>query len=252
MLLLLAHVGQNARPMTTTDPAAKFDHSRAAEYETQSRIALAGYDACHELSACLLSASLGSEAKHILVAGAGGSGQEFLTMGKLEPQWSFVAVDPSVPMLEQAMGRVEQAGLSNRVERFDGAMESLPVTRKFAAATLIGVLHHIPSDDGKDRLLGELAAHLHPGAPLVVACNRCIYESQPLFLEAWARRWRMAGAGEEELTAKLAKIRLGAVPPASEAEVEAKLAAAGFDRPLRFFSSLFWSAWIAFKCTQTV
>jgi hypothetical protein len=44
--------------MTTADPSAKFDHSRAAEYETQSRIALAGYDACHELSSCLLSASL--------------------------------------------------------------------------------------------------------------------------------------------------------------------------------------------------
>ena len=37
--------------------AAKFDTSRAAEYETQSRIALAGYDACHELAACLLAAS---------------------------------------------------------------------------------------------------------------------------------------------------------------------------------------------------
>ncbi|WP_093165333.1 class I SAM-dependent methyltransferase [Variovorax sp. YR216] len=233
--------------MTTADPIAKFDHSRATEYETQSRIALAGYDACHELSSCLLSASLGSGPKHVLVAGAGGTGQEFLVMGKLEPRWTFVAADPSVPMLEQAMERVKGAGLSNRVERFDGAVESLPMTRMFDAATLIGVLHHVPSDEGKNSLLRDLSARLHPGAPLVVACNRCIYESQPLFLEAWARRWRMAGASEEEVAAKLAKIRLGAVPPASEAEVEAKLAAAGFDRPLRFFSSLFWSAWIAFK-----
>jgi tRNA (cmo5U34)-methyltransferase len=238
--------------MSTVDPTAKFDHSRASEYETQSRIALAGYDACHELSACLLSASLGSEERHVLVAGAGGTGQEFLVMGKLEPQWTFVAADPSLPMLEQAMERVEGAGLSNRVERFHGAVESLPTTRKFDAATLIGVLHHIPSDDGKDMVLRELAERLHPGAPLVVACNRCAYESQPLFLEAWARRWRMAGASEEEVTAKLAKIRLGAVPPASEAAVETKLAAAGFDGPLRFFSSLFWSAWIAFRSAQSI
>ncbi|MEJ8810383.1 class I SAM-dependent methyltransferase [Variovorax ureilyticus] len=233
--------------MTTAEPTAKFDHSRASEYETQSRIALAGYDACHELSACLLSASLGSEAKHVLVAGAGGTGQEFLVMGKLEPRWTFVAADPSVPMLEQAMERVKGAGLSDRVERFEGAVESLPVTRKFDAATLIGVLHHIPSDEGKDKVLRELAERLQPGAPLVVACNRSAYESQPLFLAAWAQRWRMAGASEEEVTAKLARIRLGAVPPASEAAVEAKLAAAGFDGPLRFFSSLFWSAWIAFR-----
>ncbi|MDM0074851.1 class I SAM-dependent methyltransferase [Variovorax sp. J2P1-59] len=238
--------------MTSANPIAKFDHSRAAEYETQSRIALAGYDACHELSSCLLSASLGSEAKDVLVAGAGGTGQEMLVMGRLEPRWTFVAADPSVPMLDQAMERVEGAGLSNRVERFNGAIESLPVTRKFDATTLIGVLHHIPSDEGKDTLLRELAERLHPGAPLVIACNRCVYESQPLFLEAWACRWRMAGASEEEVAAKLAKIRLGAVPPASEAEVEAKLAAAGFDNPLRFFSSLFWSAWIAFKSTSSV
>lgn len=36
---------------TTNDSASKFDLSRAGEYEQQSRIALAGYDACHELSA---------------------------------------------------------------------------------------------------------------------------------------------------------------------------------------------------------
>ncbi|MBS0429134.1 MAG: class I SAM-dependent methyltransferase [Proteobacteria bacterium] len=233
--------------MTTLNPHAKFDQARASEYETQSRIALAGYDACHELSACILSASLGSDKKHVLVAGAGGTGLEFLVMGKLEPRWTFVAADPSAPMLEQAMERVSGAGLSNRVERFDGAVESLPSTRKFDAATLIGVLHHIPSDEGKDALLGELAARLHPGAPLVVACNRCAYESQPLFLDAWARRWRMAGASDEEVATKLGRIRLGAVPPASEAAVEAKLAVAGFDSPLRFFSSLFWSAWIAFR-----
>ena len=41
---------------STTDAAQKFDVNRAAEYETQSRIALAGYDACHELAACLLAA----------------------------------------------------------------------------------------------------------------------------------------------------------------------------------------------------
>jgi tRNA (cmo5U34)-methyltransferase len=39
--------------------ASKFDSSRAEEYAEQSRIALAGYGACHELAACLLSSILG-------------------------------------------------------------------------------------------------------------------------------------------------------------------------------------------------
>lgn len=56
--------------MSTTDSVAKFDASRANEYEQQSRIALAGYDACHELAACMLAASLGSGgAARVLVVG---------------------------------------------------------------------------------------------------------------------------------------------------------------------------------------
>ncbi|MBO9647753.1 MAG: class I SAM-dependent methyltransferase [Variovorax sp.] len=233
--------------MTCTDSIAKFDLSRSAEYETQSRIALAGYDACHELAACLLSAQLGSDEKTILVAGAGGTGQEILIAGRLEPAWQFVAADPAPAMLEQAMARIDAAGLSSRTQAFDGTVDALPGDDRFDAATLIGVLHHIPEQHDKDEILKELYKRLKPGAPLVVACNRCPYESQPLFLKAWATRWRMAGASDAEVVAKLGKIRQGAVPPSSEADVEAMLGKAGFVRPLRFFSSLFWSAWIAFK-----
>lgn len=97
--------------------AAKFDSSRAAEYEQQSRIALAGYDACHELAACIVAATLGSGSRaEILVAGAGGTANEIVTAGKLEPNWTFVAVDPSQPMLDLAMRRVTSANLIDRRE----------------------------------------------------------------------------------------------------------------------------------------
>jgi tRNA (cmo5U34)-methyltransferase len=57
---------------SATEAARKFDPSRAGEYEQQSRIGLAGYDACHELAACMLTATVGraTEAR-VLVAGAG-------------------------------------------------------------------------------------------------------------------------------------------------------------------------------------
>src|SRR5689334_10796522 len=87
--------------MTTSTAAQKFDPARAREYEQQSRIALAGYDACHELSACILAAALGSgDSAQILVAGAGGGAREILTAGSLEPNWRFTAVDPSEPMMD--------------------------------------------------------------------------------------------------------------------------------------------------------
>jgi len=58
---------------STSAAAQKFDPARAGEYEAQSRVALAGYDACHELTACMLAASLGSgTSARILVADSGG------------------------------------------------------------------------------------------------------------------------------------------------------------------------------------
>lgn len=226
--------------------AAKFDAARAGEYEAQSRIALAGYDACHELAACLLSASLGSASHaHLLVAGAGGTGNEIITCGELEPHWRFTAVDPSEPMLALAMGRVAEAGLVGRVEAQCCHVEDLPRDQHFDGATLIGVLHHLPSKAAKRDILHAIAARLRPGAPFILAGNYRAYASEPLLLAAWAERWRMNGASPEEVRQKLAKILEGADPPASEQAVFDMLIEAGFEQIQRFFDSLFWGAWVA-------
>lgn len=63
-------------------------------------------------------------------------------------------------------------------------------------------------------------------------------------MAAWGERWRMNGASADEIAAKLGKILQGADPPGSEDEVAGLLDAAGFTKPKRFFSSLFWGAWI--------
>jgi tRNA (cmo5U34)-methyltransferase len=228
------------------DAAAKFDPARAGEYEKQSRIALAGYDACHDLAACMLAAALGpGAAATILVAGAGGTASEIVAGGALEPNWRFVAVDPSGPMLDLAMSRVAAAGLAARTEAVRGVVADLAAVRAFDAATLIGVLHHLPGAAAKQAILRDIADRLRPGAPFVLACNHYAYAAEPLLMAAWAQRWRMHGAGEDEIAAKLGKILQGADPPASEAAVADLLAAAGFEQPKRFFSSLFWGAWIA-------
>jgi tRNA (cmo5U34)-methyltransferase len=232
--------------MTASGGAAeKFDPSRAGEYEQQSRIALAGYDACHELAACMLAAALGpGTAAEILVAGAGGGAKEITTAGALEPQWRFMAVDPSEPMMDLALARLAETELLDRTEILIGTVEDLPPERQFDAATLIGVLHHLPGDEAKRDILRALAGRLKPGAPLILAGNHHAYESQPLLLAAWGERWRMQGAPPEEVRAKLGKILQGADPPHSEEAVVALLTEAGFEPPLRFFSSLFWGAWI--------
>jgi tRNA (cmo5U34)-methyltransferase len=233
--------------MTASVSAAtqKFDPARAGEFEKQSRIALAGYDACHELAACMLTAALGSgTTARVLVAGAGGGAKEILTTGALEPSWRFTAVDPSRPMMDIAVARLTETGLLDRTEIVLGTVDDLPLDRPFDAATLIGVLHHLPGDEAKRAILRSLALRLSPGAPLILAGNHYAYASQPLLLAAWGERWRMQGATPDEVEVKLGKILQGADPPHSEEAVATLLADGGFEPPLRFFSSLFWGAWI--------
>ncbi|MDM3101551.1 class I SAM-dependent methyltransferase [Citrobacter sp. Cf134] len=230
----------------TQDSAAKFDAARAGEYARQSRIALAGYDACHELSACMLSAALGEgKPARVLVVGAGGTAGEIIACATLEPHWTFVAVDPSQPMLELARESITGAGVANRVETVLGALADVDASPTFDAAIMIGVLHHLPGDEAKHDILAQIAMRLIPGAPLVVAGNYRAYASQPLLMAAWATRWRMNGAEPQECQSKMNKILQGAEPPASEDAVFALLSGAGFEAPIRFFSSLFWGAWLA-------
>jgi tRNA (cmo5U34)-methyltransferase len=116
---------------------------------------------------------------------------------------------------------------------------------------MIGVLHHLPGDAAKQDILAQIAMRLRASAPLVIAGNYRAYASQPLLMAAWAIRWRMNGAGPEEVQSKMNKILQGAKPPQSEEAVISLLTAAGFDEPLRFFASLFWGAWLARRIPTT-
>ncbi|WP_134676971.1 class I SAM-dependent methyltransferase [Ectopseudomonas khazarica] len=225
--------------------ADKFDAPRAEEYARQSRIALAGYDACHELGACVLATCLEQTAQpRVLVAGVGGGAQEIITLVGLLPACRFVAVDPSAPMLALAREQLSARGLLGCCELLPGTVDELPAAARFDAATLIGVLHHVPGDRAKRQLLTSIATRLEPGAPLVLAGNHQAYAEQPFLLKVWAQRWRQQGATPEEVKVKLGRILQGADPPRSEAQVQQLLDDSGFGPAQRFFSSLFWGAWV--------
>lgn len=166
-------------------------------------------------------------------------------MAKLEPSWRFSAVDPSEPMLEAAKQQLEANNLLERTAMHLGQVEDLAADESYDAATLIGV--HLDRDDAKRQILRSIRAHIKPGAPPIVAGNQYAYASQPLLLAAWGQRWRQHGASADEVKVKLGKILQGADPPHSEAAVQKLLHDAGFGDATRFFSSLFWGAWLTCK-----
>jgi len=148
-------------------------------------------------------------------------------------------------MLDLAVARLEQTGLLARTTVHHGVVEDLPADAGFDAATLIGVLHHLPGEAAKRQILHALAARLKPGAPLILAGNRFAYAGQPVLLAAWGERWRMQGASPEQVKTRLGTILHGADPPDGEQAVAELLAGAGFAPPTWFFSSLFWGACLA-------
>lgn len=181
----------------------------------------------------------------VLVVGAGGTAGEIIAAARLEPKWSFVAIDPSLPMLDLARSHLIDAEVSSRVETVLGAVSDLESSPAFDAALMIGVLHHLPGDAAKQDILAQISIRLKQAAPLIVAGNYRAYASQPLLMAAWANRWRMSGAEPQEVRSKMAKILQGAEPPKSEEAVISFLTDAGFEEPVQFFASLFWGAWLA-------
>lgn len=225
--------------------SAKFDHARAADYGVQARVALAGYDACQELGACVLASLLGTgQDASVLVVGAGGTGLDVTTAALLEPGWRFTAVDPSPDMLKLARDAYERAGIADRVILHEGELSSLPSGQTFDAAIVVGVIHHLPSESAKADLLRMIASLLGGGSPMIIAGNRGAYASQPLLLGVWRERWRQFGAAPSESERKLATIMQGAEPPASDEALADLLRLSGFEQPTLYFSSLFWGAWM--------
>lgn len=233
--------------MTASEGGHAFDHAHAREYERKSRIALAGYDAFHELTACILKAAVGEvDDARVLVVGAG-TGKEIVTTLRVAPAWRFLAVDPSEPMLDVARDNVATAGAADRVSFQCGTIADVGTDDRYDAATLIGVLHHVPGAESKVATLRGIADRLHDDAPLVLASHHGRFSEQPLLLDAWMERSRLHGASSEQVAAMREKLRVSLDAPASEEVVTELLGAAGFGRPLRYFTSLFWGAWVAWK-----
>ena len=183
-----------AHPAHSAAPG--FDADRAAHYDTQASVALAGTQAMYELGASALTSQLDDLADASLLFVGLGTGAELVPYKNFDvPGWRFTGVDPSDAMLAVARERLAAEGLLPRAHLHVGELRSLPPGPAFDGGQMLGVLHHVPAPDRLE-LLREVTRRLKPGAPLVVGCR---VGMDPALWDIELRRWRAHGAPREEL-----------------------------------------------------
>ncbi len=214
-------------------PAPGFGPERAAHYDAQAAIALAGAPAMYELGVSALTSQLeGHDTASLLMVGLG-TGAELLPYKKFDvPGWHFTGVDPSEAMLTVARERLETEGLLARTHLHLGELHTLPTGPAFDGAQMLGVLHHLATPEDRLALLHELGRRLKPGAPLVVGC-RVGAQLEKIEL----RRYRALGISPEMIE-RGRQARATMLPIGSETDLLAMLAQAGFVDPQQIFASL--------------
>ena len=149
------------------DSNRHWDKDRAEAYDKRVREAIPGYDALHVLSCQIVAEATGGKGR-ALVVGAG-TGAECIALAQSCPNLAVVGVDPSKEMLAHAEAKVAEHGVTGRVRLYPAKVGDLPKFEPFDAATVLLVMHFLKDDGAKQSLLDEVAAHLKPGAPLVLA-----------------------------------------------------------------------------------
>ena len=228
----------------THDTVRHWDSGRAAAYDKRVREAIPGYDALHVLS-CQIVAETTAGKGRALVIGAG-TGAECVALAESCPNLAVVGVDPSKEMLDHAEAKVNERGLTGRVRLYPVKVGELPKFEPFDAATLLLVMHFLKDDGAKKTLLEEVAAHLRPGAPLVIADLFGTWEDEwQQRLRAWWRHLQLAaGIPEAEVEKGFRHVDRD-IFPLTEARLAELLAETGFGKPEPYFRALCFGGWVA-------
>ena len=183
----------------------------------------------------------------LLIVGAG-TGAEILELGKFNPGWRFLGIDPAKPMLNLAKEKIEAAGLTDRVSLINGFVGDLPIGKLYDGATSAMIMHFVPDDGGKIEFLRAIAAHVKSGAPLVLmdAHGDLTAPESALLIEAWKQQQDLAGVKWSEVESGM-KERMKVIHFVTSKRIEQLLAEAGFHRIQHFFQNCMLGGWIAFK-----
>ena len=220
-----------------------FDQKCASGYDQQWSKMAPLRDSLHLLLGAVLG-ELRPDAR-ILCVGAG-TGAELLYLAERFPNWRFVAVEPSAPMLDVCRRKVEAQGIAARCEFHQGYLETLPAGEPFDAATALLVSQFLLDRNVRSAFFREIADRLGPSGFLVNAdLSSC---ASPAFdqslREVWFRLMR-SGTLTAEAVAKMRTTYERDVAVLPPEEVAAIIAAGGFSEPIPFLQTGLIRAWYA-------
>ena len=218
----------------------------ATDYDERICKTFPFYETIHTAINAVLRVHLGTESE-ILIVGAG-TGAEILELGKTNPKWRFLGVDPAKSMLDLAQEKIEAAGLTDRVCLFNGLVADLPIGKLYDGATAAMIMHFLPDNGGKIEFLRAIASHLKSGAPFILmdANGDLNAPASELMIEAWKQQQILAGVKRDEVESGM-KERVKSIHLVPSQRIEQLLAEAGFHRIQRFFQNFMLGGWIAFE-----
>lgn len=231
-------VGMNAQPLFGFD-----DPALIATYSQQAARAVPGYHDIHTMAAILIAERAPVDAARVLVLGAGG-GLEVKALATAHPEWTFLAVDPSAPMLDLAVTTL--GPLASRMTQHQGYVDDAP-DGPFDAATALLLLHLLDRDQ-RLRTLSEVRRRLRPGGPLVV-----MHVSHPRHDDAerelWLQRheaYLTASGVAPEYVEKASAMLRDHMPTLDPDEDRFILEQAGFTGVTQFFSAFTFRGWVGY------
>ncbi|MCG8480520.1 MAG: class I SAM-dependent methyltransferase [Spirochaetales bacterium] len=186
------------------------------------------------------------ENSRVLCVGVG-TGADILALAEAFKNWSFVAVEPSLSMLNVCRRRMENAQLATRCEFVHGFVDDVPLKPDFDIATALFVGHFVKLEDRSSFYRG-IIDRLRIGGCLINAEISFDLESEsfPSMVRQWQSIQRLMGGTDESLKAvpKQLKETLTVLSPE---KVEETLRESKIVTPVRFFQALMIAGWYAIK-----
>ncbi|MDE2834883.1 MAG: class I SAM-dependent methyltransferase [Bacteroidota bacterium] len=226
------------------DPAAfNFDGDYGREYED---LASTGNTGNNELLVATLAhlQQRQPEEARVLIVGCG-TGREIKVFAPGAPRWHFDAVDPAIEMIRWTDQLARSIGVENRVTLHHAFTHELDLSYRFDGATIINVMHFMPDDGNKDRLIESVVERVRPGGSVMLFDLHGDQNQEyfQLFFDAWISYMDLRGYTGQKKERLLNRLAAG-IAYVSEERVLEICARAGLKLIRRYWGGLLYTAWL--------